>query len=366
MSLLKDIQAYLILGFILFLLIIFLSVFLYVLYEKRKKETGEINYDHFMRKDSLEYLKFDEILSSSEDEFLKGAGVIVKNKNTFISGVMVSGLNFYVSSYQEQEHTIASMISLIDSLEYPISFRQSSKAIDISYNISMFNDILFNLTKKYEEGIKEEKRLINLADDNIDNENIANTYFNRYEVLKKKMEILKRQIDETNEMILYMKEISSLSSNTQQVNIIMFSYDYDERDFTYALSREEVIKEAMRVLDSRASSLINNLSRCGCAARRASAFEISDLLYRHMHPVTCDEDGIIKLFNTDISSLFVTSDTLKKVTGMRLFTKEEEEKINAEVKEKIKRESLKNKKSEDDLISKMEDKVRGISDVGNG
>lgn len=371
MNFLQSVQLYLILGFFLFVLIMGAVIVLYMLAMKKKSSISEVNYDYFNRKDALEYVKFDEVISSNKKDILKGAGVIVRNRNTFISAISIVGFNFYSADYYEQEKTIVAMTNLFDTLEYPIQFRQTSKAIDISYNIEIFEKIRENLKKQILELNIEKDRILALANDNIDDEKLAKLYLDQHKKIIEKIQLYDRQYDEATEMIDYMNEMSDASNNVQQVHNIIFSYDYNANDFTNQMPREEIIRTAMNVLDSRAASLIQSVVRCGCSAKRCTAEELIDLLRRHTHPVTANDASVEdRLFNTDLTSLFVSSDTLLISAENRL---SEEAYMNAQkellekraehdlqLDEALKRQELGAKKKENEILEKNEEIAKSM------
>lgn len=374
MNFLQSVQLYLILGFFLFVLIMGAVIVLYMLAMKKKSSISEVNYDYFNRKDALEYVKFDEVISSNKKDILKGAGVIVRNRNTFISAISIVGFNFYSADYYEQEKTIVAMTNLFDTLEYPIQFRQTSKAIDISYNIEIFEKIRENLKKQILELNTEKDRILALANDNIDDEKLAKLYLDQHKKIIEKIQLCDRQYDEATEMIDYMNEMSDASNNVQQVHNIIFSYDYNANDFTNQMPREEIIRTAMNVLDSRAASLIQSVVRCGCSAKRCTAEELIDLLRRHTHPVTANDASVEdRLFNTDLTSLFVSSDTLLISAENRL---SEEAYMNAQkellekraehdlqLDEALKRQELGAKKKENEILEKNEEIAKSMMGI---
>ena len=138
MAILEKIQLYMALSFVTIILILIALCVIFVLVYRRKKTNTEVNYDYFERHDSMEYLKFDEIISSNPDEPLKGGGVMVVNHTTFVAALNVTGYNFFDATYEAQVNTINATISFMDALERPITLRQTTKAIDISHNIEAF------------------------------------------------------------------------------------------------------------------------------------------------------------------------------------------------------------------------------------
>lgn len=355
---LNRITTYVTIGMVLFVLILIGLIVLYVMQRKKKSAFKEIAYDSFDKRDSLEYLKFNDIVSSEEGDILKGSGMIVVDKNTFVAGINVVGYNFYAASYDEQVHTINSMISLMDSLEYPVTFRQTTKAIDIGYNIGVFNQIKEKLESEVLELNTQRDLAITMAEDNIDQEEYRALYMKEVEELSQKITIKLRQLEEATEMVFYMESISSLSGDTQKVPHIMFSYEYDASQFTNQLTKEEIYINAMQELSRRASSIISALVRCGCSGRMMTAHELIDLTRRHMHPATSDEVTLDELFNSSINSLFITSDSMLQAMITKLTEEEYKRRLaqyEAEVEERRRRMEMTAEKAEQERLAITKD-----------
>lgn len=351
-TMLRNIQMYLILGVILFILIIAVGIAIYVLSLRKKQSGKEVYYDSFNRKDSLEYIKFDGIFSSNPEEQLKGSGVVQQGR-TYTAAINVTGYNFYSASLDEQIDTINSTISMMASLEYPVQFRQTSKAIDISYNIGVFEEIREKKRRKVLQLHDELEQAIDDANDNVDDVEVSEYYMEEVRRLKKEIERMERQYDEADEMVLYMT--SSGSTNTQRVQNIIYSYDYDAGQFTQQLSEEEIYQQAVNELDNRGAALISALARCKCSARRCSAEEYTDLMRRHMHPLTGDEVSIKDLYESDINSLFVTSETMFNVVKNKMGEEMYMRSLAAyetKLKETLKRQELSAEKQEVDRLDK--------------
>lgn len=314
MQLLNTVTLYMGLALFLLILTVVAGFFLIILANRKKSSITEVYYDSFERRDSMEYLKFDEIVSSDPEEPLNGAGVIVVNQKTFTSAINVIGYNFFSASYDSQVNTINAAISMFDALEYPISLRQTVKAIDISHNIDVFAQRAEELRKEANDVYLRAQDLLAEAEDYLDvDPQIANSLIADANRLKLIVSRKNHQYEEAIEMVQYMEEISTKSGDNQKVQTIGFSYTYDGTQFTSQLSKEEIYMQAMQELSSRAANLCANLFRCGCSARRCSAEELVDLMRRHMHPLTGDDYSIRDLFNSNLDALFVTSDSLLSV-----------------------------------------------------
>lgn len=344
-------------GITLFLLIlIFLAgILLFVLINRRKTSISEVYYDSFERHDSMEYLKFDDIISSNPNEPLKGAGVIVINQKEFVAALNVTGYNFFSASYDTQVNTINATISMFDALEKPISLRQTVRAINISYNIEEFRKQAVRLVNEIKELRLQMQETVEDAEDYLDEDrDVAASLMEKAEKINSVIERKTRQLGEAEEMINYMEEISVRSGDNQKVQTILFSYVYDGSQFTTQLTKEEIYAQAMQELDNMAANLTASLYRCGCSARRCSAEELTDLMRRHMHPLTSDDESIQDLFNSNLNSLFVTSESLLDFVKEQM-TEEAYEKrakvLEAELEEIMKRNELLNERAEADRLA---------------
>ena len=358
---LSRVTFYLTITLILLLMLTVVGIVLFILINRRKTSISEVYYDSFERHDSLEYLKFDSIVSCPVDGPFKGMGVMVIDKNTFVSAISVTGYPFFRASYDTQVNTINAFISMMDSLEDPISLRQTVKAIDISHNIDEHKKLVDKFQKEIRDLDFQIQTLIDDAEDYLDeNPELSAEYVDRAETLRaisKLVEIvvgiLQDISPETREMIDYMTSISVDSGDTKKVQNIIFSYTYDGSQFTTQLSQEEIYMEAFTKLTSKASNLISSIYRTGGSAKVETAEGLSDLFYRHMHPVTSDEVSIKELLESDLDSLFVTSDSLLDIIREKLTSEQLEEMMNVlqqELAEKEKRQRLMSERAEMDRV----------------
>ena len=362
MQLLNKITVFMTLSMVVLVLIILMGIVIFVMVNRKKVSLSEVYYDNFERRDTMEYVKFDEIVSSNPDEPLKGAGVLVVDHRTFVGIINVVGYNFFSASYDTQVNTINAAISFFDSLEKPISLRQTVKAIDISYNIEAFTVEARRLAEEVITLSRRIQEVMDDAEDHLDADPaFANELMDQAQALHAEKERKNRQLGEAEEMIRYMNEISTLSGDTQKVQNIVFSYTYDGTQFTSALTKEEVYAEAFTQLENMASSLISGLYRCGCTARRCSAEEIVDLMRRHMHPVTGDDYSVQDLFNSNLGALFVTSNSMLEFVREKMTEDAYRKKIDAinlQIEEALKVQTLMAERAESERLRKTEEMVQ--------
>lgn len=355
MAILHTITVYMAVSLVLLILLMIAALAAFVIISRRKSSITEVYYDSFERHDSMEYLKFDEIISSDPKEPLKGAGMMVVNQRTFVGAISVVGYNFFSASYDSQVNTINATISLMDSLETPISLRQTVKAININHNIDEFKIQAERLETEIKKMQMELEDLLIEAEDYLDeNPEISRQLLDDAKKVENVIARKRRQHEEASEMINYMTEISTSSGDSQKVQNILFSYTYDGTQFTTQLTKEEIYAQAMQELSNIASSLCSSLYRCGCSARRCSAEELVDLMRRHMHPVTSDDYSVQDLFNSNLGALFVTSDSLLSVVKEQMTEEAYEKKlqaVEAEIAEIEKRNMLLNERAEADRLA---------------
>lgn len=354
MSLVHSITMYMALSIVLIVLIFIGFIIIFVLASRKKTSISEIYYDTFERKDTMEYLKYDEIISSDPNEPLKGAGMMVVNGKTFVGMLSVTGYNFFSSSYDTQVNTINSTISFFDSLEYPISLRQTVKSIDISHNIQEHQKQCEIITTDIQRLHNQITEILEDAEDYVDdNPELSQKYMDDAARLMDEMERKKRQLGEAEEMIKYMNEVSTLSGDSQKIQNIIYSYTFDNSQFTSQLTKEEIYFQAMNELENRANALISQLYRMGCTARRLRAEEMVDLMRRHMHPATADDTSLEELFNSNLNSLFVTSESLLDVVKEQMTEEMYRRKLAAiqtQIEEAEKRNRLLAERAEDDRL----------------
>lgn len=359
---LSQVTFYMAITLILLLLIFVIGVVLFILINRKKTSISEVYYDSFDRHDSLEYLKYDSIISSQPDEPLGGMGVMVVDKYTFVAAISVTGYNFFTASYDTQVNTINAYISMMDALESPISLRQTVKAINVSYNIDQHNEKVKKITNEIADLEFQIQTLISDAEDYLDiNPVLSEEYIDKAEDLKALMQRKQRQLDEAKEMVEYMKSISVESGDNQKVQHILFSYTYDGTKFTTQLTQEEIYLEAITSLSNMASNLISFVYRFGGSAKCETAEGLAELNYRHMHPVTSDEVPLKELLNSDLDALFVTSDSLFETIKEKMTMEALQKKLKIkqqELAEKEKRQMLMSERAEMDRLAALSDAAK--------
>lgn len=269
--------------------------------------TEKINYDRFERRDILEYLKFDDIISGDDD---KAPGMIQFGDYIFVGGISVFGYNQAAASEEERERTRLNSVTFFNIVDNRIQMRQSAKAADFSKNIKQHEDIaeqiageIYLLQEEYEETVR-------IADDYVDSPEYT-VYEEKILKLQKELQTKRHFYDEVQEELWYMNRMSGVNqNNNQKTNQLMFSYVYNPADYTEELSKEEIMDKALDELHRMANSYGEGLIRAGMSFRRLSKKELIDLMRKQLCPVTGEEVKLEDLFASSYDTLFVTSDSL--------------------------------------------------------
>lgn len=314
----------------LFLVMIIFGGVYYYLVKVRKINSSveKLNYSTFNKKDPMEYIKFNDIVSEG-DNIYEGMGMIACG-NTYISGIEVTGYNYKLASTQEQRNTMIAMIGFINQIETPIQIRQSTKAIDLQQNIDDYEQIKKNLARELENLNLDKKELCDLADDLIDDPGNFNIVLKKLDKIETLQFSKEKDFKEVNALIRWMNMYSDTSiMETQKVQTIHFSYVYNPDKFLEELTEEEVRIHALRELNSKAQSYGAALRACSCSFKPCSAATLIDLFRKHYSPLSADDIQLENLFNSSYNTLFVSSNSLielqKELRGEERFEKELEE-----------------------------------------
>lgn len=311
----------------------------YLLKVKKLAATEEkIDYNNFNRTSTMDYVKFDDIVSDNTGQFMSGAGMIVTNGKEFTSGIDIAGYNFAYASAAEQQQTIVNSVAATNIIEHPIQVRRTVEAVDVSHNIEQFEEARKNALLEYEELYTRYNELIEQAENMMDEPEVQEVILSNMEEIEVKLHSAKWKAQEADEIVSYEKKIQEKSTNSKKVAQILFTYKYNPDEITEELTEEEIYVKAMQELSSKAQIYSSALAACGCMCRPLTAEKLVALMRRHLHPITADAMPIEEMLDSSISSLFITSDSLMDITGEVVKEKMYEETLRqyqAELEQKV-------------------------------
>ena len=298
------------------------GVIIYYFLKIRKVASLEENVDYssFNRVDATDYIKFKDIISTGRPGDPSAIGIIDLGEHRFVAGISVQGYNYAGASVEERKRTMINAIAFFNMLNEPIQMRQTSQAVDIRRNIDEVKKDEKRIESEYIEADEEYKMSVPL----LDNEDILNNsaafkaLTDRLDILMNKMHSLEWQLNEAKELESYMTNVSSTESNMKKVNQVMFSYTYNPDEQTEELSEEEIYLKAQRELYTKAQTLGGALEGCGCSWRVLTADDLTDLLRRHLHPVTADTIKLEDILNSSYSALYIASTDLEEIVREKI------------------------------------------------
>ena len=349
MNLINTVSYYLNLVFGVTVTIILLAGgILYYLLKVKKitARTEKINYDSFERRDSLEYVKFDDIVSEDEDA-LNSPGMIVLGNDTFVAGINVVGYNYASASTEEKESTMVNAVAFSNIIEDRIQMRQTVKSVDLSHNIEVHEELLHASALEMLDMKAEYDETLRAAEDFVDSPEQFAVYEKDIIRLQRAIKAKEHEIAENEMLLRYMNSMASGNNgDAQKINHIMFSFTYDPSEYTEELSKEEIYMKAFAELSTKARSYGEAITRCGCRYKRLSAGDLIILMRKHLYPLSADDVKLEDLFNASYNALFVTTNSLIQL---------EKEKIG---EQEFNRKLQEYQKNQEELIQQQELEAR--------
>lgn len=316
MKLLNSVSYYInLVGITAIITLIVVAAVLYYMVKVKKVVAKEENIDtsSFKRKDSISYIPIKDLLYS--DGNLDSPGMIILPGNVFVGGVTVRGFEYPSASMGERLDAQINSVSFFNVVEQPISFRQTTRSIDLSPNIKELEEVAKNIERDLIDLEADFNNTLSAAEDYIDEPEVYQVYATELAALKKKIYAKTHMLNECKAEVGYMNAMSedsarSDSSMRHKEDQIMFSYQYNADDYTTELSKEEIYVKANDKLNMIASSYAEALSHCHFRARRLTARELFKLLCKHTSPLTGEDRDLDELLDSSYTNLFVSSDSL--------------------------------------------------------
>lgn len=287
-------------------------VFYFIKIKKVGAKQENIDYSCFRREDSTEFVKFDDIVSIGNPNDTTGMGMVDLGGNVFVSGIDVVGFNYRSAAAEERKATMANSIGFFNVIENPIQLRQTVKSVDIEHNINVQMEIVKDLNRELLALNAEYEDTLAMAETAANNPDS-----DEFKVLEGSLKKLQRAIyskrwfyDEANELLTYMRNVTSATTNTKKINQIVFSYVFNPNEYIEQLNENEIRIKAMTALSNKANEYASVLENCGCTCNPLTARDLTELMRRHLHPCTADVIKIEDLLNSSYTALYVTSDSI--------------------------------------------------------
>lgn len=317
MALLHSLTRYVTIFFIMLVVLsLVVGAIAYYLLKVKKIASKEEKFDYskFDRKDSIDYIRFDQIINSIENGVQTKNGLIVLNDGyRYIAGLKVSGYNFFSASAQEQHQSMQGMLYFLNAIEGDIQYRQSTKAIDLTNNIEKHEKKLKEVETELYGMQMDHADLVDAAEGYLNSPEIYSNYDKQITALEKAIKCKEHTQQELDIVIQYMKALSGKNLEAEKVQCWLFDWNYNSNDYTEELNDNEKYIKAAAALTTKANSYIAALSRTGCTCERMSAEEILELFRYHYSPITADVYKISDMYDSSVNALYVTSDSLSEL-----------------------------------------------------
>ncbi len=301
----------------------------------------QFDYNRFERRDSLDYVRFQQIINTVENKVQTHNGLIVADDGyRYIAGLKVSGYNFFSASAQEQKQSMVGMLAFLNTIEGDIQYRQSTKAIDLSDNIEAHKKRLKEVAFEI-EGLKlDHQDLVSQSKNYLDNPEVYNNYDKKITEIERTIKCKQHTENELDIVIQYMEALSGTNIEAEKVQCWLFEWSYNSNDYTEDLTDAERYEVAAQALTTKTNSYISALSRTGCTCDRMSGEELLELFRYHYAPYTSDAYSITDLYNSSVNALYVTSDSLNSLDKEASDEKEYFKIVNQEREETYAQETL--------------------------
>ncbi len=341
-------QASMILNIVLVILfvVIFIAVVIVISTKsKRGKRMSEdiLPYSSFERKNSLDYIKIDDI----RDDM-----IIVDNGRRFVGVIKCSGFDFYSESAEVQYATCNNFKAFINTINHNITYRQFTQPVDLEYPIRRYEEAYDNVTKllfNTAEDLKELERFLLEKEASLSEEEKIG-YANREDELSRQVEALKFRKFHLEDQIRVLRFLSGGTVAPDTMETWVFDWEFNPLDFASDLTQEEIEERAVRELNAIASAKIHALSSCNVKAYRCTTEELIDMCRRYSSPISADRYKLRDIVDSSFYEDICTSHSLEtleeKAQDEAVFKAQEEvERIASE----IRRENEKN------TISRLQD-----------
>lgn len=271
--------------------------------KKTKMKELDVDYNSFNRKDSLEYVRFDDIQGM----------IIDKEHNRYISGIKCTGFDYADAESSEQLQAMRGYLSFLNLLDRrSIQFWQTARNVDLDDLINQYRSELEELQEKRfllnldYEGVREE------SEKYLDREAEYNIYYERLLKMQRELTSIGYQCEQLQAQINYMEAISGEKADPQQETCYIFDWTYNKMEFTVELNEGEVLAMARKQLCNMANSYMGALRGAGVKCAMLTDEELLAYLRRHMHPVSADVYKIDDVLKSAYDSLVVTSKSFEE------------------------------------------------------
>lgn len=305
-----------------------------MLRRKRKnvlKEDMGVDYDTFERKNSLAYVKFDDIFDDM---------IITDNFTRFIAIIRCQGFDFYYAHIATQYSAQTGYRGFMNTVSTPITYRQYTRAVDMeriqNNYYQAYHDLqetLYNLSEDYSAAKRrlreyEEKTGMESGQQDEELEFMMDTLIK----MQRQIEAIEWRLLHIKDQLVYIEQVSQGTGIPNREETYIMDWVYNPFDFPVELSREEIIEKAKVELKRLAREKINALSSSGVKAFRCTTEELIDMNRRHLQPYSAER---YKMRDVAKSRYF---DDITEFEGKNDLKQQHDEELTMKIVESLQRE----------------------------
>ena len=275
--------------------------FYFVRFHRSKVKEHEIDYNSFDRKDTLEYVKIDDVEESM---------IVTEGTKRFVAAITCMGHDYYDAEAEEQLSIIRGYLSFLNVVDNQnIQFWQMARDVNLDKLLEDYQSRLDRLNEKcflsgldYETLKKESE-----ADMELDQ---YDHYYARLQEMQREMTAMGYQSEQLKAQIAYMQSISGPKADPHLEQLYIFDWVYNALEYTEQLPEIEIYARAEKQLRNRAGAYISALQNAGVKARMVTGAELLQQMRRYTHPISAAKFQVEDIVQSAYDSIAVTSDSL--------------------------------------------------------
>ena len=303
---------YAIIGFIIFIMIVLVGVYLYLMrspkekddrggkeqvIEDKKKKGVEQQYGKFTgnltRESIFEFMEFDEIVDNM---------IVRKNGTQYVMILQCNGVNYDLMSEAEKISVEEGFVSFLNTLRFPIQLYIQSRTLNLRDIIAEYKSRVDSLTVEIEK---------------IDAK-IAQAKVSGNKALREKLEFEKRRkvniLEYGDDITDYVDKLSSNRNVLQQKTYVVVSYYSAEIGGGLdRYSKEEIYNMCFAELYTRCQNIASALAASQITSTILDSEQLAELLYIAYNRDEAEMLQLAKALDSQYDSLYTSGkDVLKK------------------------------------------------------
>lgn len=277
--------------------------FYFVRVHRSKVREQEMDYNSFKRKDTLDYIKIDDVEESM---------IVTEGKKRFVAAITCMGHDYYDAEAEEQLSVIRGYLSFLNVIDNQnIQFWQMARDVNLDKLLEDYQNCLDQLNEKCfllgvdYEALKKESEAEPDAEQ-------YDRYYVKLKEMQRELTAMGFQAEQLKAQIAYIQSISGPKADPHLEQLYVFDWVYNALEYTEQLPEIEIYARAEKQLRNRASAYISALQNAGVKARMVSGAELLQHMRRYTHPVSAAKFQVEDIVQSAYDSIAVTSDSLRE------------------------------------------------------